>query len=316
MKYIIGIDGGGTKSIGYITDETGKLLGKSEEGSLNIHSQGEVEVKSNLHSIINSLIDIVDCKIEDLELISMGIAGVGRVKDRERFLSIIDELGIKVNFLLTTDIHIALLGAHGKEEGILILSGTGSMAIGIDNMGKEYRLGGWGHIIGDEGSGYDIGKKGLSLVAKTIDGLKDSDSLVEMVYDMYGVENTDDFVRYIYSNTRTKADIARISKAVYQCAVKGDQNCLDMINSASQDLVDLAIGLINKIDNIDDLNISIAGGVFENMDLVNGYFASGLYDHYPDMRIVRPMYSPTIGALILGFNNLNKSIDYTVWKDQ
>ncbi|MEW9096038.1 MAG: BadF/BadG/BcrA/BcrD ATPase family protein [Clostridiaceae bacterium] len=315
MGFVIGIDGGGTKSIGYIADENGKILGKSKSGSLNFHSQGEKSVKDHLHELINSLTYMVGCSMKDVELISMGIAGIGRNKDRNTFLSIISSLNIESNLLLTTDIHIALVGAHGKEKGIFTLSGTGSISFAIDSYGRQYRVGGWGHIIGDEGSGYDIAKKGLALVAKTIDGIGENPSLMDRVFHRYGVKDTDEFIRYIYNPSRTKADIAKISEDVYHCALEGNNECLEILEKASKDLVDLTIALISKIPLEDEYIVSVGGGVFDNMDLVYKYFTNTLNEYKYNITVKRPMYSPVIGALILAFNNLNKKIDNKIWEN-
>lgn len=315
MGFVIGIDGGGTKSIGYIANESGKILGKSKSGSLNFHSQGEKSVKDHLHELINNLIYMVGCGMKDVELISMGIAGIGRNKDRNTFLSTISSLNIESNLLLTTDIHIALVGAHGKEKGIFTLSGTGSISFAIDDYGKQYRVGGWGHIIGDEGSGYDIGKKGLALVAKTVDGIGKNPSLMDRVFQHYGVKDTDEFIRYIYNPSRTKADIAKASKDVYHCALKGDNECLEILQRASQELADLTIALIDKMPLEDEYIVSVGGGVFDNMDLVYKYFTNALNEYKYNITVKRPIYSPVIGALILAFNNLNKKIDYKIWKN-
>lgn len=315
MDFIIGIDGGGTKSIGYITNENGKILGVVKSGSLNFHSQGQEGVKHNLQKLIKQLVDLAGCTIEDVEIISMGIAGIGREKDREIFLNIINSLNISAKLLLTTDIHIALVGAHGREKGIFTLSGTGSIAYGIDSCGKKHRLGGWGHIVGDEGSGYDIGRKGLELVAKTIDGRESSSLLVDMVFEQYGVKNTDEFISYVYNPLRTKADIAKISETVYYCASKGDIKSLEILERASQDLVNLTIELINKVSIEDELVVSVGGGIFDNMELVYEYFTNALNKYDSNINVKRPMYSPIIGALILAFNYLNKDANIVNWKN-
>ena len=112
------------------------------------------------------------------------------------------ELGISEDRILTHDAHIALVGGAGKQEGVIIISGTGAIAYGINAHGKEARASGWGYLIGDEGSGYDIAIKGLQAVARAADGRDAPTELTDGILNRLGLNEPSDLIRWVYAESR------------------------------------------------------------------------------------------------------------------
>ena len=168
--YIIGIDGGGTGTIGILTTETGQCLAQVQSGPSNYHVVGEAETQAVLKSVIEALCEKAGIPSVNSIHFCLGMAGLGRAEDKKVVGKICDELGISENRILTHDAHIALVGGTEKQHGVIVISGTGAIVYGINADGKEARASGWGYLLGDEGSGYDIGIKGLRAVARAADG--------------------------------------------------------------------------------------------------------------------------------------------------
>ncbi|SCZ01897.1 BadF/BadG/BcrA/BcrD ATPase family protein [Alkaliphilus peptidifermentans] len=316
MGFMIGIDGGGTKSIGSIVDSKGMIIATAEEGSMNLHTREVEAVGHTLENLINKLINAAGCDEREVDLVSIGVAGIGRKRDEITFRKIIERINLSIPVLLNTDIKIALVGAHGKEEGIFLLSGTGSIAYGIDSTGSEHRIGGWGHILGDEGSGYDIGRRGLEKIVQGIDKRVDSSNLKKRVFDNLGFTSIDDLINFVYSAKGTKADIARIAPIVEEGAQAGDKICIDLLIEAGNKLVDITEEIIFQMPHNENLVICAGGGVLENITTVYKHFHFGIRKKYPAITIIPPKYSPVLGALIMGCKHLNKMEEINLWKNQ
>ena len=169
----IGIDGGGTKTVGILTVATGERIVRTEAGPSNYHVVSAKEkTQEVLATVIANLFEQAKLPPTSNTAFCLGMAGLGRAEDRGVIGRICDALGVRKNRILTHDAHIALVGGIGKPEGVIIISGTGSIVYGINAHGEETRAGGWGYLLGDEGSGYDIALKGLQAVARAADGRK------------------------------------------------------------------------------------------------------------------------------------------------
>ena len=188
MGYVIGIDGGGTKTLLKIADRNGKLLVVCQGGPSNIYSSSLDTVKANIHQLINDGLQQLNIDINSLDCVCMGTAGAGREDEQNLLKKLLREVGISCNIIITDDAITALYGALGKGEGIILISGTGSICYGRKDDGTIYRSGGWGHIIGDEGSGYDIGRCILTKVMRSYDGRDNKTILTTLALDTLGLK--------------------------------------------------------------------------------------------------------------------------------
>ena len=202
MEYIIGIDGGGTNTIGLLATKTGECIANSHAGPSNYHVVGTKQT----HDVLKEVVTNLSVHIDDISLDSIhfciGMAGLGRDEDKKVISQVCDNIGIGKNRILTHDAHIALVGGTGKQEGVIVISGTGSIVYGIDRHGKEARAGGWGYLLGDEGSGYDIAIKGLQAVVRAADKREEPTRLTDMILNKLELNQPSDLVRWIYAAER------------------------------------------------------------------------------------------------------------------
>ena len=136
MKYLIGVDGGGTKTIGYIGNDEGLILAKAYGGPCNYHAVGIDNAKYTLDNLIKSLCSSINIDSKEIKILSLGLAGVDRPDDREIIEEAISEMGIKGDVIINNDGKTSLIGALGKAEGIITICGTGSISLGIDRDKK------------------------------------------------------------------------------------------------------------------------------------------------------------------------------------
>lgn len=300
--YIIGIDGGGTKTVGYLSDTNGNILTVAKSSSSNYLSAGVEKAKESLKEVLKSLCIANNATFDDILLISLGLAGAGREKDKQIIKDILTSIGIRGEKLINHDAYISLVGAHGKSEGIITISGTGSITLGLDGSGRLFRVGGWGHILGDEGSGYYFGKRGLAAMVKSYDGREKSTSITEKILNYLSFSNVDEIIPYVYNNLDNKAKISSLSKLVIEAAEEGDSVANKIITEGIEELANMTITVVKQMGK--DLDIALSGGVFENSTLMKQKFREILLQKNFGLNIIESKYSPGIGALIVGWEHM------------
>lgn len=305
--YIVGIDGGGTKTVGYLSDTNGNILSVAKSSSSNYLSAGVEKAEESLKEVLKSLCISNNITFDDILLISLGLAGVGREKDKQVIKAILIEIGIKGEKLINNDAYISLVGAHGKSEGVITISGTGSITLGLDGNGKLFRVGGWGHILGDEGSGYYFGREGLMAMVKSYDGRESPTSITDKILNYLSFSTVDEIISYVYNNLDNKIKISSLSKLVVEAAEEGDSVAKKIITEGLAELVNMTMTVVKQMDN--NLDIALSGGIFENSILMKRKFREMLLQQKPKLNIIENKYNPGIGALIVGWEHMKVKYD-------
>src|SRR5438876_9738583 len=193
--HVLGIDAGGTKTVCLLADERGTILAEGRGPGANLHAAGELEVEKVLHEVMEEAIgerDIAPAAI------CLGIAGVDRDDEARTVRAIMRRIGHKSRVLVVNDALIALVAGAQDAPGIVIIAGTGSIVYGRNARGEAARAGGWGHMIGDEGSGYWIGKEALAAVMRAVDGRGSETRLTEDVLTHFQIADTSQLPRIVY----------------------------------------------------------------------------------------------------------------------
>lgn len=184
MKYLIGIDGGGTSTRAALFELTpegpGRRIRQAESGSSNLNSNTEEQVRQNLADLFRAL------NPQDAVATGCGIAGVSTPGVTEQIARILSETGYPEPHVVVGDYETALRGALGRSPGVLLIAGTGSIAYGQARDGQLFRSGGYGHLISDGGSAYDIGRALLAAYVQAIDGAVTKTPLLEALEQELG----------------------------------------------------------------------------------------------------------------------------------
>lgn len=296
MDYIIGIDGGGTKTVGLLTTTEGEEIAKIKNGPSNYHVVGVETTYQVLNDIIKTLTSQID-RTHDNLVICIGMAGLGREDDKKVINEICDKIEITTKRILTHDAHIALVGGIGKPEGIIVISGTGSIVYGIDSHGNEIRAGGWGYLIGDEGSGYDIAIKGLQAVAKAADYRQPSTILTELYLTQLNLEDPKQLIRWVHTAERN--EIAQLSGTVFEGMENGDRTAIGIIETATNELVCAVESVIRQATFRDTINIVLNGGNLIHQKVFSDNLENKLYEKIDNITVMFPKYDPVDGATLL-----------------
>ncbi len=294
---IIGIDVGGTKSSFVLFDKDGNYLDKVILDSVHFMQKDKETIKKILLDGINILVD--RNSITEY-FVSAGIAGYGKNNEIRNY---IDSLFLEIlplkNYALFSDIEIALTSALGKEDGIVVIGGTGSIAMSrINNEIK--RSGGWGYLIGDEGSSYDIAKKSLSIFSKQADGRLIKTNFYYRFKEKLNLENDYDLINIARNEFTDRTKLAKITKIIYELAKENDEYALNLFKEAANELV----LMINSLNNNDTkLTVSYVGGLFNAKDIILPFIEEKLAKN---LILKPPLHIVEKGAYILALEKLRK----------
>lgn len=257
MEYVIGIDGGGTKTLLKIADMKGKILLTAEGGASNINSVEKSKVEETINILLNDSVKKIKEVPENCSVICIGSAGVDRPQDKKIMEDIVKKAGFNGFCIATNDAETALYGAVGAEEGLMVISGTGAICYGKNRDGKITRCDGWGHIIGDEGSGFYIGRKALEYVMKSYDGRIKETKLTKAVLSELKLQDPEELINYVYRSGIGKKEIASISRIVGEVQEMDDWAAEEILEDAAEKLFNSASTVMVKL-GLQCKNVSIA----------------------------------------------------------
>lgn len=292
MKYLIGVDGGGTKTEAVAYDLEGNVLARATSGFGNILIDYE---KASRHII--KVISQTQKQLPETQCVAicLGLAGIeGSSQKDELELLLIKLFSCPIQIVNDAVIaHAALL--QGKD-GILTISGTGSVALG--KQGNFYEMaGGWGHLIGDEGSGYWIATEAIRQMAQQDDVGKPAGKLSLAILDRLQLTEAHEIKKFVYA--ATKDEIASLVPIVVQMARAGDPTSQSILELASRHLAETTWNLAQKLRWTGPLTVAIKGSVLEKIPEVQQAFQIHLQCHHSHVLLLTEPISSTKGALYL-----------------
>ncbi|MFB2767929.1 N-acetylglucosamine kinase [Pelatocladus sp. BLCC-F211] len=314
MSYVLGIDGGGSKTVCILMNHRQEVIGRGEAGASNYQVIG---VEAAITFIQTAIIAALN-KTENItvEAICLGLAGVGRAADIEIIKSIVDFLqnsdyipiiwSLKSsNIIITNDALIALVGGIGKDVGIVVAAGTGSIVLGQNQQGDIKRVGGWGYLLGDEGSAYKIAVAGMQAALKSYDGREMQTRIVEDLKQHLSLANIEDLIEVIYRRGWGVREIAALAPIIDHAAAGGDEVASQIIDSAVQELVQATSTVINAIfDSGEVLEIVTIGSVWQGQCKMHKRFSASIVKKFPAVKVILPRFEPAYGAGLLALKSL------------
>jgi N-acetylglucosamine kinase-like BadF-type ATPase len=317
MNYVLGIDGGGTRTTCVLMDNNGTIIGRGEAGPSNYQSVGIETAKQGIQLAIEQTILIakIDSKIP-IKGICLGLAGVGRPEDIKVIENLVSQLklceSLPIEWLLkpeTTliynDSQIALVGGIGHAVGIAVIAGTGSHIFGQNSQGKTKRVGGWGYILGDEGSGYDIAVRGMQAALKSFDGRLEFTTLIPEFQNHLHLKNLQDLVEVVYRRGWGVKEIAALAPIVDQAATAGDRVALNIIEDAAAELaLATKVAILELFDYAENFEIVTIGGVWSSAANLRHRFEVSISEISPLAKVILPRHEPADGAALLALKRL------------
>jgi len=241
---VLGIDVGGSKTVCLLADELGVVRAEVRGPGANLQASGELQVEKIVHRVMEeALIDR-----ERPAVVCVGIAGVDRDDEEATVHGIMQRIGHTSRILVVNDALIALAAGARDQPGIVIIAGTGSIVYGRNGSGEAARAGGWGHMIGDEGSGYWIGRHALSATVREVDGRGPRTALTEEVLAHFGVADAAGLVAIVYNREVPRANVATLGPIVQRARDRGDAVAAQILEHAADELSLAAASVAGRLE--------------------------------------------------------------------
>ena len=281
---VLGLDGGGSKTIVALADRGGEVVALRRGPGLDPHGNGRwrEDLASLLadielgHGWIERAVLGLSCHTESAAVSAEQLACA-----RQLFTVPVDTLN---------DVHVAFEGALAGRAGVLALAGTGAMTWAGDGRGLHRRAGGWGDLVGDEGSGYWLGRKALGETTRVLDGRSRADAFAEAVLGAIGIRGTD-LIDWIYKLENRRAAIAALAVTVDGLAAAGDPVAQALMTRAADHLVEQVEAAWRSVGSSAPMVWSYAGSLFRSPR-----FMGAMVRHLGEPRA--PDLPPVGGALL------------------
>lgn len=300
MKYLIGMDGGGTKTKCILTDMNLNPVYETIGGASNFLVIGTESVSKTIINLINESTLSQKISIENIEAIVLGTTGGGRRNDAEllekKIFEDAKQKSLVINkFRVESDARIALEGAFSGKAGSILIAGTGSIMFGKDDKGEIHRVGGFGRYIGDEGSGYRIGRKGLNAVARFIDGRAKLTRVADLLEQEFSISTSEQLITEVYRNN---FNIAAVAPLVFEAAESGDKISQRILEDEADELL-LHISAMKIKLNVELLKVSLIGSILTTPNYFSYLFNEKVVRRLNDVKIMEPEHSPEFGAALM-----------------
>eukprot|EP01133_Synstelium_polycarpum_P014256 gene14256-16826_t len=288
----VGLDGGGTKTLTVVVDALGNELGRCQTAGSNYHSVGEEAAREAICLGIRNAVAVASGDLSQVAHVCLGISGVDRPEDAALIGKWIDDLVPNTPYDIYNDAVVALTsGTLGVLFGCVVISGTGCIAFGIDHQGKTTRSAGWGPLLGDDGSGYQIGFDILKNVVKAKDETGPKTALTAAVLKQLEIKTEDELISWAYDpKNQGWQKFAQLAPLATECALQGDAVAIAVIDDACTALTSFISSVFKKLsfDTLDSVPLVLAGGNIERVCLISDKLKEKLAVAVPNAKPVFP----------------------------
>lgn len=258
MALLVGVDAGGTNTVGVVSDESGRIFRWARAAGANLHVHGELGVEKVLALLLDEL-----CPDERPEALCLGMAGVDRPGEDEVVKSMLRRFGFRGNAIVVNDAIIALAAGAPERVGVVVIAGTGSIAYGVDGRGRTARAGGLGPMLADEGSAGWIGHKALLAAVRAADGRGEATVLKERIFEALAIRSLQDLPGLAYGQGLTREKIAQLAPEALAAWQDGDRVACRIVDEAASELAIAASSVVHQLHfSAAPFPLIFAGGLF------------------------------------------------------
>jgi N-acetylglucosamine kinase-like BadF-type ATPase len=305
----IGVDGGGSKTVAICMDQSKQVVGRGRSASTNQNSVGPDKAAENLRQAITLALQQADCTPTQVVGVCVGMSGVDRPQDKETVKRWVEPILPRVPLRIENDAVIALAsGTEGRLFGVVVISGTGTIAFGFDKTGKSQRASGWGPLLGDEGSGYQIGYEVLRAVARAVDQRGPDTMLVDALLQKLQLLDPQQLIPWTYRDISWER-FAQLAPIAFECARKGDKVAQAIIDHQAEQLVVSVEAVARRLQlSSQSFPLVLAGGnlTHEGSDLAR-LFKEKASRRLPTAQVIKPTLDAESAAAVLAMNTFPAS---------
>ena len=302
--YVLGVDGGGTRTRSIVMDIGGTVHGVGASGPSN-------PVTGSLDRAVSSIINSAEMAqrmagARSFRASFMGVAGTDRSNLAEQL-----RLRLPPSFGETrvfSDSKAALAGATGCKPGLVIIAGTGSIVYGENLEGHEFTAGGWGWRVGDEGSGYSVGVEAIKAAIKAHEGRSPETSLTGKLLENLNLRRIEELVPWVYDPAREPRDFASLLPLVQKAEAEGDEVARIVMAEAGVALGFVASAAVRRLGLKGGFPVAYCGGVFRRPGVYGMALEEVLRREEPDCVVTAPRFSAPVGSALLALKWLGVEI--------
>lgn len=305
-RCVVGVDGGATKTVALIGTEDGTVLARGRSGSSNYHNVGSAAASRAIKEAVTEARRRAGIGASKVEIAAVALAGVDSSRDRASALRFLRNTKIARRTLMIHDSLAYLRAATHGRPGVIVNSGTGSVAAGTNKAGDYARSGGWGYLVDDEGSSYDIGMKALRSAIRMLDGRAPETKLTVILMRRFRVKRLEDVFSAIYSGKVGVDGIAALSPLVSASAAT-DMVSREILNRAGVCLAELACAVAKRLGMTHDtFPIVLVGGTYKSGKYLLQPLKARVREECPRARVKIMTVEPALGAFSIAVSELEK----------
>ena len=292
--YYLGVDGGGTRTTAVVADANGNIIAKADGKSINYNSIGLPLAKENMSEIIRWLLDA--CGIGWFQAAFIGMSAISERANEKETKAFAEGVIPADKVIMDSDVYIALMGLDTAHECAVVISGTGSMAAGRTKDGTIIHTGGWGYILGDEGSSYHIALDALKAAIRGHEKSAPETKLTEMVRDYFNIDDYLELIDIFYNPPMERSAIAKFTPKVFECAKNSDEVANQILIENAKQLAETTAALLVNLPLCKTLGTW--GGVFQHNESYLNIFKQFIKKDFPNIEVGLLTNPPVIGAVL------------------
>lgn len=307
---LVGVDGGGSSTTVAVVDKDGSLLGIEKGGPSRLETVGTDKARDQISECLKAALRKASLGVENIDIMSFGFGGLDSAPKKRQAEKIAEEVAPGIETIIENDAAVGLFSGTFGRAGISLIAGTGTLLVGINESGLRDRVDGWGHLFGDLGSAYYLGREAVRKSLEHFDGRGEETILTRMIVEELEISEISEVMDYFYGRENEAMNIAELSPLVDRAAERGDKVANLILDSAARELRRSVLTLIKKLNmgSMKTLRIVLIGGVFNSKKLTKT-LKSFIREEHSNVDFVRPDWDPVTGAVVFAMKAIEDSID-------
>ncbi len=300
QRFVLAVDGGGTKTEGVLADLQGTPVARCIRGPSNYQATGADQALSVWTDVLSGLLGEAGAEVSSLAAAGFGLSGWDRPRDEENIRTLVERLALPCPVWMDNDTYLILRAGTPDGVGVGIVSGTGANAAGENAAGAKHRVAGLGPEFGDLGGGSDIGVRGLQAAFRSIDGRGPATTLVDRIVQRFRLERLDDIVDYTLADSEASWSTTLITPVVFDAAAEGDGPALAILDWAGRELGNAARAVARPLFGTGEaFPVVLGGSVLQkgSVDRMRDALIDEVRKEFPAAHAVRLEARPVEGAV-------------------
>lgn len=298
-RFVLGVDGGATKTLAAVLDVRERRLHLGHGGPSNPDAVGPVAASAAMLEAAGQAIAVAGLTPASLESAVLAIAGT----DTESVAAHV-HAGAQPEWIVVNDVVGAWATATGGRAGVGVIAGTGSNVFGVGPGGQCWRAGGWGHVLGDEGSGYWLGVRSIAAVLRDRDGTGPPTALTAAALAHFGVETPEALASVVYGRPLTKSELAAFAIETARVAEQGDEVALALYRRGAAELAGQVRAVLERTGLQGRFPVGLIGSAFKAGATFVEPLAEAINALSPEAEVSVIEMAPVGGALMLALQAL------------